>query len=72
MKDVVVIEGEDYKWFYDFLFRISFDNEAPNGDDHDRIAGLIQRNSCCQRCEDNWNAQALEDAGYEKKGGAHV
>ena len=72
MKDVVVIEGQDYKWLYDFLFRIGYANETPNGDDYDRISGLLERNSCCQRCEDTWNAQALENAGIEKKGGVYV
>ena len=72
MKDVVVIEGQDYKWLYDFLFRIGYNNETPNGDDYDRIIGLVQRNSCCQRCEDTCNAQALENAGIEKKGGVYV
>ena len=73
MKDVVVIEGRDYKWLYDFLYRIAYDNETqPNGYDYDRISGLLERNSCCQRCEDTWNAQALENAGIEKKGGVYV
>ena len=72
MKDVVVIEGQDYKWLYDFLFRIAYDNETPNGADYDCISGLLERNSCCQRCEDTWNAQALENAGFEKKGGVYV
>lgn len=72
MKDVVVIEGQEYKWLYDFLFRIGYANETPNGDDYDRISGLLERNSCCQRCEDTWNAKALENAGIEKKGGVYV
>ena len=73
MKDVVVIEGQDYKWLYEFLYWIAYDNETRlNGADYDRISGLLERNSCCQRCEDTWNAQALENAGIEKKGGVYV
>jgi len=72
MKNVVVIEGQEYEWLYDFLFRIGYANEIPNENDYDRISGLTERNSCCQRCEDTWNAQALENAGYEKKGGVYV
>jgi hypothetical protein len=72
MKNVVVIEGQEYEWLYDFLFRIGYANETPNENDYDRISGLTERNSCCQRCEDTWNAKALENAGYEKKGGVYV
>ena len=73
MKDVVVIEGQDYKWLYEFLYWIAYDNETRlNGADYDRISGLLERNSCCQRCENTWNAQALENAGIEKKGGVYV
>ena len=73
MKDVVVIEGQDYKWLYEFLYWIAYDNETRlNGADYDRISGLLERNSCCQQCEDTWNAQALENAGIEKKGGVYV
>lgn len=73
MKQIVVIEGQEYEWLYDFLFRIDLhDNGTPNGADYDRISGLLERNSCCQRCEDTWNAKALENAGYEKKGGVYV
>ena len=72
MKDVVVIEGQDYKWLYDFLFRMGDPNETLTNDDYDRISGLLERNSCCQGCEDTWNARALENAGIEKKGGVYV
>ena len=73
MKDVVVIEGQDYKWLYEFLYWIAYDNETRlNGADYDRISGLLERNSCCRRCEDTWNAKALENAGIEKKGGVYV
>ena len=71
MKKVVVIEGQEYEWLYDFLIRV-VSAETPNDDDYDRINGLVERASCCQRCEDTWNAKALENAGYEKKGGVYV
>jgi len=72
MKDIVVIEGQDYKWLYDFLFRMVTEEETPTNEDYNRIHGLVERASCCQRCEDTWNAKALENAGIEKKGGVYV
>ena len=71
MKNVVIIEGQEYEWLYDFLIRV-VSAETPNDNDYDHINGLVERASCCQRCEDTWNAQALENAGIEKKGGVYV
>ena len=71
MKKVVVIEGQEYEWLYDFFFRME-QNETPNGDDHYRISGLVERASCCDRCERVYNEKALENAGIEKKGGVYV
>ena len=72
MKDVVVIEGQEYKWLYDFLFRMGDPNETLTNDDYYRISGLVERASCCDRCERVYNEKALENAGIEKKGGVYV
>ena len=72
MSEMLVMEGEEYNWLLDFLTRMEDNHPMPTGEDLHRISGLMERTSCCQRCEDTWNARALENAGYEKKGGVYV
>lgn len=69
MSDLLVVEGAEYGWLTDLLTRMSCGEEVGTHDDLDAISRLVERFSCCERCEAIWNESALERAGYEKKGG---
>tara|TARA_S200002703_G_scaffold153622_1_gene155383 strand:+ start:557 stop:772 length:216 start_codon:yes stop_codon:yes gene_type:complete len=69
MSDLLVVEGAEYRWLNDFMHRFVCGEEVGTHDDLYRIAGLVERSSCCERCERIWNESLLEKAGYEKKGG---
>lgn len=69
MSDLLVVEGSEYRWLTDLMSRLACGEEVGTHDDLDAIAGLVERISCCERCERIWNEAALEKAGYEKRGG---
>jgi len=69
MSDLLVVEGAEYRWLNDLMSRLASGEEVGTPADLYRIAGLVERSSCCERCERIWNESALKNAGYEKKGG---
>lgn len=69
MTNLMVVEGREYDWLNDLLGRMLCGDEVGTNDDLDYVAGLIERVSCCERCEGLYNHHILSRMGYEKKGG---
>ncbi len=69
MSELLVVDGDEYRWLFDLMLRIEMAEDIGTDDDRDRIAGLFQRHACCESCERRWNDMTLEKAGYKKKGG---
>jgi len=72
MKEVLVIEGREYRWLSDLLTRLYCGDTVGTLDDLDYVSGLLERTACCDRCENRYNEYTLEKIGYEKKGGVYV